>query len=93
MAFINIWALYSTITLMSNKFQMSPADWHKLGEDALFFFSIPAVWYLNTLISRIGLSGHVLHFNDFLPTGTDLTVFVTYLAGQLLNFFRKYIRG
>ena len=78
---------------MNNRFKMTPADWKKLAEDALYFFSIPATFYLTTLIARIGLQGHVIALGDFIPTGTDLTVFITYLAGQLLNFFRKYARG
>lgn len=77
----------------SEKGTLNRKDWRKVLDDAIWFASLPAIFYITSVLTIIQAQGNILELKDFTPTEATITAIIVYVGNTLLNIIRKYHAG
>lgn len=75
----------------SKPFSLNALDYKKMLKDAIWFSSIPLLFYITAILALLQTQGHVLSLQDFVPSNETLIAIIVYVLNQAVNLLRKYI--
>ena len=72
------------------KYTLTNEDYSKWGHNLLVFLIPLGTFYVASVVALISQQGHVVTFQDFIPSNSTISASVLYVGNALLDLFRKW---
>jgi len=70
--------------------EMTTMDWRKWRRNLLRFTLPPIALYIGSIVYIVQLPGHIVSFNDFIPSNLVIGGWIVYFGSSLQDLITKY---